>query len=399
MQTLREQPVVSLVDARRMDTFIADVFQPRPTFDDIVKFSDQWSAKVAEKIQLAMERKNCPVKWVQFVVDQNGFLMIMHFDKPLVLGNVKNAAKVILRCLPDQQAPGLALAVEKDLRPLDEFDRNRIAAWQTVASLRPKGQKRKREPDDSDEGECQLLAKRAKTVAEFLAEESSSEEEVEPPRLMLTNGSAAQDQTLAVPSILDPAAVWEHRAKSEAVIVVAEVGQPPQQLAYLRCHHESRRQLLLQSKIKEEYESPGMLQVVRVAMQLVKDGSMPGPGEHGRKSEFIRRCATALKALDPSKETDLKKLDPQAQQLIRQVLGGDVSTPYDGCLNEDCLDKKTIWKTEIRKGNSELPEETLSRCAHCGHLKSYGRNFKSLRDLLQKELEREKGRPLRLEGL
>ena len=29
--------------------------------------------------------------------------------------------------------------------------------------------------------------------------------------------------------------------------------------------------------------------------QLVKDGSMPGPGEHGRRNEFVKRCAAALR--------------------------------------------------------------------------------------------------------
>ena len=99
------------------------------------------------------------------------------------------------------------------------------------------------------------------------------------------------------------------------------------------------RQLLLQSRVREEYESPGMKQVVRVAMQLAEDGSMPGPGEHGRRSEFVKRCAAALRVLDPSKETDLKKLGAQDQALIRQALGGDERaaahgvTGSTGCIN------------------------------------------------------------------
>ena len=50
MEYLREQPIVSLADGE-MDTFIADVFTPRPAFDEIARFSDAWSTKAAEKMQ------------------------------------------------------------------------------------------------------------------------------------------------------------------------------------------------------------------------------------------------------------------------------------------------------------------------------------------------------------
>ena len=144
---------------------------------------------------------------------------------------------------------------------------------------------------------------------------------------------------------------------------------------------------MLQSRVREEYESPGMKQVVRVAMQLAKDGSMPGPGEHGRKSEFIRRCATALQALDPSEETDLKKLDSPAQALIRQALGGDISTPYEGCLSAECLDQETIWETSNNASPGE-PFAPMSRCARCKYPKAFGRSVNSLRDILLPTMKR-----------
>ena len=150
---------------------------------------------------------------------------------------------------------------------------------------------------------------------------------------------------------------------------------------------------MLQSRVREEYESPGMKQVVRVAMQLAEDGSMPGPGEHGRRSEFVKRCAAALRVLDPSKETDLKKLGAQDQALIRQALGGDISTPYEGCLSEECLDEETTWETS----NLALPGEPfmpMSRCARCKYPKVFGRSVNSLRDSLLPSIEREAKRPL-----
>ena len=95
---------------------------------------------------------------------------------------------------------------------------------------------------------------------------------------------------------MDPTSVWAHRVKNDAVLVMAEGGEAPTKRHYRRCHHEYRRQLLLQKRVRDEYEKPGMVQVMRVAMKLANSGSMPGPGEHGRNIDFIKRCATALKA-------------------------------------------------------------------------------------------------------
>ena len=383
MEYLREQPVVSLADPGQSEAFIADVFQPRPAFDEIC-------TDAAEKMRAVMERKNCAVTWVQLVIDQHGLLVILRFGHPSILGAAKGAANVILRSLPDDGR----LAAEQSLRPLDEVDRDRLASWQTVESLRPAGTKRPRETDEEED--YQSLAKRAKTaesnaksaaalLAEYYDGSSSEEEEVIAPRLMLSNGSE-QPQPSAAPSVLDPTSVWEHRLKCEVAIIVAEVGERPERLVFRRCHHEPRPQLLLQSKVREEYESAGMPQVVRVAMQLAGDGSMPGPGDHGRKSDFTKRCAAALRVLDPSKETDLKKLGAQDQALIRQALGGDISTPYEGCLNEDCLDEETTWETP----NGALPGQPfvpMSRCACCKYPKVFGRSVNSVRDILLTKME------------
>ena len=141
-----------------------------------------------------------------------------------------------------------------------------------MESLRPSVKKQKREQEEEEvvvrfvqPGESVLPYQpptRATTLAEFLAEESSSDEEVAPPRLMLTDGSARGSAELmltdgsargsAEPNLLDPTSVWEYMAKSEAVIIVAEVGERPAQLVYIRCHREPRRQMLLQSKVREE---------------------------------------------------------------------------------------------------------------------------------------------------
>ena len=379
---------------------MANVFEPRPAFADIVRFSKAWHTEAVARIEQAMQRKNCPVSWIQFVVDKDGFLVILRLEDVRHLGNAKSAAKVVLDCLPDEAA---RLNAMKSLRPLDEVDANRIRAWQTVASLRPRGEKRAREEDQSDEDELAIhFVKRArseptevalvnpqppvsnkKSAAQLLAElsnasDSSDEEEVAPPRFMLTDGPAPGGSEEEEPDLLDPTSVWGHKVKTEATIVLAEVGERPERLFYIQCRHEVRRQLLLQSKVREEYERVTMLCVVKVAMQLVQDGSLPGPGEHGRVSEFLKRCATALQAIDCKAETDIKKLSAEEQALIRSALGGK-GVPYDGCFNEGCLDQTTTW---VAQGD-------MSLCSRCKVPKSFGRNWRGLGDILRPSVRRE----------
>ena len=120
---------------------------------------------------------------------------------------------------------------------------------------------------------------------------------------------------------------------------------------------------------------------MRVAMQLANNGSMPGPGEHGRKSDFIKRCATTLKALAPEEETDLKKLSAEEQALARQILGGDTSEPYNGCLNQDCLDEEATWVADNAL-------EGVSRCAKCKMPKCWGRTVHSIHDVMHPLMNR-----------
>ena len=210
----------------------------------------------------------------------------------------------------------------------------------------------------------------------------SDEEAVTPPRLMLTDGPAPGGSEEDEPDLLDPTSVWGHRVKTEAAIVLAEVGARPEHLTFIHCHHEARRQLLLQSKVREAWQRPVMRHVVEVAMQLAEAGSIPkAAGEHGRTSDFLRRCATALRAIDPKAETDIKKLGSEEEALIRHALGGK-GPPFDGCFNPDCVDQTTTWVT---KGE-------ISRCSRCKLPKAAGRTFWSLTDLLKHDFRRELGR-------
>ena len=357
MEFLREQPIVSLANAGKTDTFVAEIFEPRPTFEAILSYNT-WSEDCRKCIHEAMQRKNCAVAWVGLFVDHRGCLMIIHFAHAIIVGSAKTAAGVILRSIPklpkEQQ-----IAAEQSLRPLDEVDRIRIAKWETVQSLRPAGNKRKREEEDDE----YIPTKRYKSVEEFLEDNpSDEEEEVAAPRLMLTN--EAHQEPITTCSLLDPTSVWEYLVKTEATIILAEAGTKPEQLAYIRCHREARRQLLLQGEVAEHYVNPRMPQVTKVALQLAKDEQMPGPnGGHGKRAEFLKRCAEALAVLNPKAETDIKKLSKEEEHELRIALGekGEV---YEGCLSDTCLDKPSSF-TKTAFGD----DASISICAHCGIFK------------------------------
>ena len=210
----------------------------------------------------------------------------------------------------------------------------------------------------SDDGEECPTAKRPRLMLT---------DEVKRPRLMLTDGAAASPSPSALPDTSDPASVWEFRAKQEATIVFAEAGARPE-LKFVRCHREERRQLLLQGRVKQEFETATLLNVVRVAMKLVKDGRIPGIGKHGRRSEFMERCSTALAALNPKAERVVARLPSEVQALIRSALGGR-DPPYEGCFTTECLDMPAAW---IKV------DDQLSRCSRCKNYMSFGRNWKNI---------------------
>ena len=376
MQFLNETPIVSLKNPTNTNTFVADLFQPRPAIEEIPGWS-VWCADAATKMEAAMQRKNSAVRWVRVVLDGEGALLIMQFQHPLVLGAAKSATVAILRCLPAVQYE----IAKQSLRPLDEVDKNRIVAWQTPTSLRPKGNKRAR-PDDDDEGQFYVPPiPIPKSLDEFLADwHSGDEEEVPPPRLMIA------DDTVQTPpvtlSLLDPTSIWSYRLEKECVILliqagVVQIGGTPMELDYVRCHWDARRQLLLQDAVKSRYTMPRMRHVVEVAVELAKGGSIPGPfeanGAHGRQREFMKKCSAALTVLNPAAEHDLQKVSSDDRRFIRVAFG---ETTEEACRQWHCMRTGTIpsW-TRVRMSANKPEEEeaqTMSVCNHCGIPKLVG---------------------------
>ena len=420
-------------DVGKTTTFIAEICSPRPGFDEVVDVAARWSQWATQYMRVALARRNCAVKWMQVVADDQGIVMIVLFSKPVILGQAKTAAAAILGFMP----PAQLKKVEQNLRSLDEVDRRRIESWSTlgemwqsyaqacaeqardaevvetpviVAEFLPPLPEKEREKRSADAAaaEAALPPQRARTVAEFLADDAAERAPppmpATPPRLMLADLQniaeprlggdrlmLADVQNIAEPS--DMSWAWELRVKEEGIMVLAEVGSRPDLidgLVYIKCRLEARRELLLLLLI-EDSRQPGykidMVWVVRVAMSAATEGILPGPGDHGRRDhgrrlEFVRRCAAALKEVDEFCTSDLQQLTPEQQSEIRHALAGTAApAPYQGCLTMDCLDQDTNW--EVRDlalpGESPMP---MSRCSRCGQPKAVGRTVNSIRDIL-----------------
>ena len=99
-----------------------------------------------------------------------------------------------------------------------------------------------------------------------------------------------------------------------ATVLLSHTGPVPN-LTAIRCHREDRRvQLLLW-----HCSARTMAGMVRVAARLAAEGCSPGPRN---KSEFIARCAEAVRQVAPQAETVLQNLSAEEQASIRRSLGG-----------------------------------------------------------------------------
>ena len=165
-----------------------------------------------------------------------------------------------------------------------------------------------------------------------------------------------------------------------ATIVFCQTGPIPE-LKAMRCHREERRVALLLRRSSAKT----MAGMVCAAVCLAAEGCFPGPRSKG-KSEFIARCAQALKQRVAQAETVLTKLSKEDQAFIRKSLAGqEEKEPYEGCLNELCLDKEIQWVTE----------ENISHCAHCQVPKCWGRTVFGLNDILAPGVKRALGTQVR----
>ena len=274
MEFLRNKLTVTEAAPGLSESFFADLLEPRPAYETLAAFKD-WAASAQQHMLRAQTRKNCPLAWVGIFVDKVGVAIVLHFTKGVQLRAAQTAASTLTQFFEKE----MQQALWANLHPLDELDLRRIDGWHTPMSLRPQGLGKKRAREEEEDEGCQVLAKRSKTRAQFLAEcdkgdADDDEEPTDAPLLCIQDaGSAPAQKNIDSREFLsDLPGTWEYRAKREATIVVTECGTRPT-LTFVRCHHEARRLQLIVQAVRDEYERFGMLAVVRVATALAKSWS------------------------------------------------------------------------------------------------------------------------------
>ena len=110
----------------------------------------------------------------------------------------------------------------------------------------------------------------------------------------------------------------------------------------------------------------------------------------------MQRCGAALRAVSPQAETVVAKLTVHERHCVKMVMArllGEGHEQPEGCLNEACADKPTVWITRDLTIPGEVPM-VMSRCSRCHMPKSYGRTWDSMA-LFGRRTGKGKGRQMR----
>ena len=352
-------------------SFALDVMNVRPCFDEILGFKEI-AADLKLKMIAAVARSKSALVSIDLVMDSVGMIAVFTFSALVPSGPAKLTVDTIIQAFPKQQRDTMLLT----FRPLDELDKFRFDAMQTVRSLRPCVPKAEAESEEeSDEifylpGERRLDPKFSSVEAYCLAlaeEERIAKaalvEETWQPTLALTDNASVSGTTLAVQRAK---ADWVEMAQKLAAISILSIGSG--KLTYIRCHREARRVALLERE-RDSYCS--LVGLVKVAMQHCDSGTLPDPSQSRvLKAEFLKRCIAVLKSTHPAAECDVKKLPLKDQRNIIVALGG-----ASGC--EDCPEPAEwyfhwdhhllCWSRQSHLASaptSKLPE-TLALCKKC----------------------------------
>ena len=289
------------------------------------------AVQLDEKIKKLADRGACPFHSLGIYVDHQGAVLLAGSKREMQVNNARSCLITMLEPFDafEQNMDAMLRsrkAMERTVRPFDELDKLRLDAWKTVASLRPRFSYAPKPA--RTEVPCPT------TLQGFIDSLSDSEDEddVQPMlsirdgRLSLTE-SPAQDtmpDTTPGEAELYQAAealyrvTWTTSAEQTAVVVMLSVGSPLEELAYIHCHREERREALLCSRLPAV---PDLGETVAIAAQMAQEGSLPSSsGPRARKAEFLKRCEAALKAKNPRAERDVKKVPPEDQRKIALAL-------------------------------------------------------------------------------
>ena len=147
MDFLRNPLSVALVEfSSNHSTFAASLLNERPPWADI-QGSRAGAALWQESFKDIMSRSACPIAWVGLFIDAEGVWLLATANIPQQMSNMKSGLHTLLKpSIPKEQLQEVA----RTLRSFDELDKDRIAAWETVESLRAEVEDD--DEDNNDEG-------------------------------------------------------------------------------------------------------------------------------------------------------------------------------------------------------------------------------------------------------
>ena len=92
---------------------------------------------------------------------------------------------------------------------------------------------------------------------------------------------------------------------------------------------------------------------------------------------MLQRCVDSLRDVSPRAETVVAKLSACERHHVKMALArlsGEGHEQPEGCLNEACADKQTVWITREYRFPGE-PPLVISRCSRCDLPKAHGRTW------------------------
>ena len=419
---LKSVPVMAALSDGFQNTFIANVLERKPQVETLELFN-QWVACVRKQMVTVKARKNCPLEYAGFFIDSQGIVLITQFSRKLQICNAKATVRLLLNFMGDQmQAQAMS-----NMRQLDELDCRRISAWLTPTSLYVDAPVFKPAKPD----EFYVPEKVANFT--FLKEPSNlpriTKHDMQRMSHLINFGIGARIDQMArctpmlghkrqrpddlsdsddpppkrfsTQQLRDYLNVWD---EEDAALISPQRTQPRTQLRITNendvCTIESVGCTLaaiedgvpassapdnvVYKSVKlrdiagmpsdQALENPQLLWMFRTIREativVVEVGNRPVLNYVKCLHDFVKRCAAALKELEPTAECDLTKLGANHQKQIRCILGGNAE-PYEGCFVVECLNKEPKWTEKFYDGAS-FP---LLRCGYCNTAKGYGRTW------------------------
>ena len=140
MQFLEEVPQTRLVRcATKHLCFVAELFDPRPHWDQIVAYK-LVAAALTKSVQKLASREKCPFSALHIYIDQRRLWLLVRAKKEMQLCHARMTLGALLEPFDDYEETAELTSrksVEQTVRPFDELDTLRLEAWKPMGDLRP----------------------------------------------------------------------------------------------------------------------------------------------------------------------------------------------------------------------------------------------------------------------